>query len=146
PRRRRPTAARRSRFLPALPIVPWSRARKPRGWGVGAMRRRRFLLAAASAAAAAPFVGIAGCGNGSSGGDPEPVPPSDVVLHLPEDMYRHPGAPTEWWWHTGTLRAGERTFGFEINAASFIDRGLAFSQILLTDVQTSRVFQRSTFF
>ena len=38
------------------------------------------------------------------------------MLSLPKDMYLHQGAPTEWWWHTGTLRAGNRTFGFEVSA------------------------------
>jgi predicted secreted hydrolase len=108
------------------------------------MQRRRFLLTAASAALAAPFAGLAGCGNGSSSDDPQPVPPSDVVLHMPDDMYLHVGAPTEWWWHTGTLRAGSRVFGFEINAASFVKDGFAFSQIMLTDVETGRHFQRTT--
>jgi predicted secreted hydrolase len=108
------------------------------------MQRRRFLLTAASAALAAPFAGLAGCGNGSSNDEPQPVPPSDVVLHLPADMYLHPGAPTEWWWHTGTLRAGSRVFGFEINAASFVKDGFAFSQVMLTDVASGRHFQRTT--
>ncbi len=108
------------------------------------MRRRRFLVTAASAAVTAPFAGLAGCGSNSPADDPVPVPPSDVVLKLPEDMYRHPNAPTEWWWHTGTLRVGSRIFGFEFNAASFADRGFAFTQIMLTDVQGGRHFQRMT--
>lgn len=108
------------------------------------MQRRRFLLAAASAAVAGPIAGIAGCGGGSSKGGPQPVPPSDVVLSLPQDMYLHPGAPTEWWWHIGTLRAGSRTFGFEINTASFAKDGFAFTQIMLTDVANDRHFQRTT--
>ncbi len=104
------------------------------------MQRRRFLLAAASAAAAP----LAGCGGGSANDTPAPVPPSDVVLHLPADMYLHPQAPTEWWWHIGTLRAGNRTFGFEINAASFQKDGFAFSQIMLSDVANRRHYQRTT--
>jgi predicted secreted hydrolase len=111
------------------------------------MRRRRFLVTTASAMAVAPFAGLAGCGNGSSnGGDgPQPVPESDVVLRLPEDMYLHLGSPTEWWWHTGTLRSGDRIFGFEINAASFAGNGgFAFHQIMLTDVATGRHFKRTT--
>ena len=89
------------------------------------MRRRRFMLAAS--ALAAPFAGLPGCGGGggSDNNPPAPVPPSDVVLTLPKDMYLHLGAPTEWWWHIGTLRAGNRTFGFEINAASFAKDGWA---------------------
>ena len=59
-------------------------------------------------------------------------------------MYLHEGSPTEWWWHTGTLRSGNRTFGFEINAASFADQGFAFSQISLTDVAKQRHYKRTT--
>jgi len=77
-------------------------------------------------------------------GAPTPIPPSDVVLRLPKDMYLHPGAPTEWWWYVGTLHAGNRTFGFEINAASFIGQGNAFSQISLTDVKNQQHYQRTT--
>lgn len=106
--------------------------------------RRRFLRAAASAAALAPLAGLAGCGDAPAGDEPQPVPPSDVVLHLPADMYLHRGAPTEWWWHIGTLAAGERLFGFEINAASFAQQGFAFSQIMLTDVAANRHLQRTT--
>jgi predicted secreted hydrolase len=78
-----------------------------------------------------------------TGGAPTPVPPSDVVLSLPTDQYLHEGAPTEWWWYMGTLKAGNRTFGFEINAASFQDRGFSFSQISLTDVQNQTHYQRT---
>src|SRR5215469_15779313 len=57
-------------------------------------------------------------------------------IKFPDDQYLHPFAPTEWWWHTGTLRAstpsGELTFGFEINAASFGES--LFTQVMLTDV------------
>lgn len=77
---------------------------------------------------------------------PTPIPPSSVVLSLPKDMYLHQGAPTEWWWHTGTLKAGNRTFGFEINAASFQGQGFGFSQIMLTDVAKQRHYQRTTLY
>jgi predicted secreted hydrolase len=86
-------------------------------------------------------------GTGSSGTaprTPDPVPPSNVVLKLPQDMYLHKEAPTEWWWHIGTLKAGDRTFGFEINTASFQKDGFAFSQIMLTDVNNQRHYQRTT--
>jgi predicted secreted hydrolase len=69
------------------------------------------------------------------------------AISLPDDQYAHPGAPTEWWWHIGTLKAGDRVFGFEINAASFVGQGgYAFTQIMLTDVANSRHFQRTTLF
>ncbi len=108
------------------------------------MLRRRFVLGAASAAAAVPLATLPGCGGGSSTNEPAPVPPSSVVLHLPADMYMHPGAPTEWWWHTGTLKAGNRVFGFEINAAGFLKDGFAFTQVMVTDVQNNKHYQRTT--
>ena len=75
-------------------------------------------------------------------GPPVPVPPSKSVIQLPSDQYLHIGAPTEWWWHIGTLKAGDRIFGFEINAASF---GLfGFTQVMLTDVDNNRHFQQTT--
>lgn len=109
------------------------------------MHRRRFVLGAASAAVAAPLVGIAGCGGGGGSNDaPSPIPPSQSVIRLPADQYLHIGAPTDWYWHTGTLRAGNRVFGFEINAASFQAQGFAFTQVSLTDVANNRHFQRTT--
>jgi predicted secreted hydrolase len=74
---------------------------------------------------------------------PDPVPEENVVLSMPKDMYRHDGAPTEWWWHTGTLRAGDRIFGFEINAASFTGQDFAMTQISLSDVQDERHYERT---
>lgn len=74
---------------------------------------------------------------------PDPVPEENVVLSLPEDMYRHDGAPTEWWWHIGTLRAGDRVFGFEINAASFVGQDFAMTQVSLTDVEAERHYERT---
>lgn len=95
-------------------------------------------------------VGVAGSPAGAApspsatASAPTPIPASAVVLSLPKDMYLHPGSPTEWWWHTGTLRAGKRTFGFEVNAASFEQQGFAFSQIMLTDVTKQRHYKRTT--
>lgn len=77
-------------------------------------------------------------------GAPTPISPSNVVLSQPKDMYLHDGAPTEWWWYTGTLHSGSRTFGFEINAASFTGQGFAFSQLSLTDVKNQQHYQRTT--
>lgn len=70
---------------------------------------------------------------------------SSPALQFPADHYAHPGAPTEWYWHIGTLKAGDRTFGFEINAASYVGQGgFAFSQVMLTDVANARHYQRTT--
>lgn len=74
---------------------------------------------------------------------PDPVPAHNVVLSLPKDMYRHKDAPTEWWWHIGTLRSGDRVFGFEINAASFVGNGFAMTQVSLTDADTGEHYERT---
>lgn len=74
---------------------------------------------------------------------PDPVPETNVVLSVPKDMYRHKDAPTEWWWHIGTLRAGNRVFGFEINAASFVGQGFAMTQVSLTDADTGEHYERT---
>lgn len=66
---------------------------------------------------------------------------------LPRDHYAHPIAPTEWWWHIGTLRAGDRIFGFEINATRNGTGALgsyAFSQLMVTDVATKQHYHRTT--
>lgn len=82
----------------------------------------------------------------ASDGPPAPYPPLDAFIHLPADQYLHPQAPTEWWWHIGTLKAGDRTFGFEINAASFQFLGLGFTQVMLTDVSNKAHYQQSVQF
>ena len=79
----------------------------------------------------------------STSGAPVPVPPSKSAIFLPADQYLHRGAPTEWWWHVGTLKSGDRIFGFEINTAAFSDRGYAFSQVMLTDVANAKHYQTS---
>jgi predicted secreted hydrolase len=74
-----------------------------------------------------------------------PIPQAVVAIDLPADQYLHRTAPTEWWWHIGTLRAGNRVFGFEINAASFEKNlGIGFTQIMLTDVASGTHYQRTT--
>src|SRR5665213_838099 len=122
------------------------------------MRRKNWGLQLVTAAAVmgavlvVPSTGVAAQATATTypprpqiqtGGPPTPVPPSDVVLSLPTDQYLHEGAPTEWWWYMGTLKAGNRTFGFEVNAASFVDRGFSFSQLSLTDVQNQTHYQRT---
>ncbi|MFA7324494.1 MAG: lipocalin-like domain-containing protein [Candidatus Nanopelagicales bacterium] len=102
-------------------------------------------LTAAYGSAASTAIGVSSATPApTASAAPQPIPPSAVVLTLPKDMYLHEGSPTEWWWHTGTLRAGNRTFGFEINAASFEKDGYAFSQIMLTDVAKQRHYKRTT--
>lgn len=106
------------------------------------MLHRRSVLGAASAAVTSPVLLLAGCGGGDDGDDgPTPIPASASVIRFPIDQYLHLGTPTEWWWHTGTLRAGSRVFGFEINAASFRKDGVGFTQVSLTDVAGNRHYQ-----
>ena len=63
------------------------------------------------------------------------------AITLPEDQYAHAGAPTEWWWHVGTLYAKDgRAFGFEINASGAAS--YAFTQIQITDVKNQRNYQK----
>jgi predicted secreted hydrolase len=69
---------------------------------------------------------------------------ADPPPSLPKDQYAHSFAPTEWWWHTGTLTVGERIFGFEINAASFSEVLSQFTQIMITDVQNKRHYSTTT--
>ncbi|HWF04615.1 MAG TPA: lipocalin-like domain-containing protein [Candidatus Angelobacter sp.] len=65
------------------------------------------------------------------------------AISLPRDQYRHAGAPTEWWWHVGTLKAANgRTFGFEINATGELSFG--FTQIEITDVANQVNYQQVT--
>lgn len=68
---------------------------------------------------------------------------------LPKDQYAHTNAPTEWWWHVGTLHAADgRVFGFEINATGLniteMQPSLAFTQIEITDVKKQRNYQKVT--
>lgn len=64
-------------------------------------------------------------------------------IELPKDQYAHSGAPTEWWWHVGTLVSADgRKFGFEINAAGMST--YAFTQIEITDVKKQCNYQKVT--
>lgn len=66
-----------------------------------------------------------------------------IGIALPEDQYAHAGAPTEWWWHVGTLESEDgRKFGFEINAANM--KIFAYTQIAITDVQNQCNYQKVT--
>lgn len=74
---------------------------------------------------------------------------STAAITLPKDQFGHAGAPTEWWWHTGTLIAKDgRKFGFEINATGGSKDGLdyAFTQVEITDVSAQKNYQRVTVF
>jgi predicted secreted hydrolase len=107
------------------------------------MLHRRSMLGAASLAAfsSPSWLLLSGCGGGSDAPVPSPILASASVIRLPFDEYNHLGTPTEWWWHTGTLKAGTRVFGFEINAASFRKDGLGFTQVALADVQNNKYYQ-----
>ncbi|MEI9906056.1 MAG: lipocalin-like domain-containing protein [Asticcacaulis sp.] len=62
------------------------------------------------------------------------------AISLPQDQYAHPGAPTEWWWHVGTLVTGDgHKFGFEVNATGMVAYG--FTQICITDVEQQKHYQ-----
>ena len=105
----------------------------------------RFALGSAATALLAPLLDKVA--SGLKAGSPELVQFAKPGVQLPADHYAHPGAPTEWWWHIGTLKAGNRTFGFEINAASYVGQGgFAFTQVMLTDVSNNRHYQRTTMF
>lgn len=67
-------------------------------------------------------------------------------ISLPQDQYPHPGAPAEWWWHVGTLYAGERKFGFEISVGGLSNSKTLMASIMVTDVETGIHYQRQSFF
>ena len=70
-----------------------------------------------------------------------PLTEGGVFIQLPQDQYRHPGAPTEWWWHIGTLRTDDgRAFGFEINAVGVLTDKTNFGVAMgsITDVQAQQ--------
>jgi len=65
---------------------------------------------------------------------------------LPRDQYAHPGAPKEWWWHTGTLVAADRVFGFEINVSGVYDPdapadSFQYVELMVTDLKDNRHYQ-----
>lgn len=68
-----------------------------------------------------------------------------LEINLPADQFAHTNAPTEWWWHIGTLIADDgRTFGFEVNATGMLtsSASYAFTQIQITDVKNKRNYQK----
>ncbi|HLD65780.1 MAG TPA: lipocalin-like domain-containing protein [Pseudomonas sp.] len=65
------------------------------------------------------------------------------AITLPADQYAHVNAPTEWWWHVGTLKSADgRQFGFEINATGMQAAGYAFAQIEITDIENQCNYQK----
>lgn len=104
----------------------------------------RFLPGSASAVVPSNITQIAGSGPGANANGPWLIPSFLSAIHLPADHYLHRGAPREWWWNTGTLQSGARTFGFEINAVGQADNNVGFTQIMLTDVSNNRHLQRTT--
>jgi predicted secreted hydrolase len=69
-------------------------------------------------------------------------------IELPKDQYAHAGAAAEWWWHIGTLKSGNRVFGFEVNAAGFQNAAGKYllSFIMITDVAAGTHYQQITLF
>ncbi len=115
---------------------------------VGALALTTAILAAVAGSAwpggvTAPTVAVPDNPLWKGDTKPDPVPAENVVLSLPKDMYRHRDAPTEWWWHIGTLRAGDRMFGFEINAASFVGSGYAITQMSVSDVEAEQHYEHT---
>jgi predicted secreted hydrolase len=70
---------------------------------------------------------------------------SDDPIQFPRDQYAHALAANEWWWHIGTLKSGDRVFGFEINAAlrEIAGTKVLFSQLMVTDVAGQVHYQTS---
>jgi predicted secreted hydrolase len=99
------------------------------------MRRRSLLLAAPALALGGPALAL---------------PPA--ALRFPRDYGSHPGYRTEWWYLTGSARAGEREFGFQVTffrtrvdaaqgmQSAFAAKQLVFAHAALTDVQGRKLW------
>ena len=73
-------------------------------------------------------------------------------VRLPHDFGAHPDARTEWWYVTGVLEAGGRTWGFQVtffrvttgvdpaHPSRFAARELVFGHAALTDLAAGRQF------
>ncbi len=78
---------------------------------------------------------------------PMPVPVSLRAVDLPCDHYLHRSAPTEWYWHIGTLRTGTgRVFGFELTVSSFQFQKIGFTQTMVSDIESRVHHQRTTLY
>ena len=98
------------------------------------MTRRRAILMAAALAAAGPA---------------RALPP--LTLRFPRDHGAHPQLRTEWWYITGSLASGGRTFGFQVTffrsrvdatqemVSKFAARQLVFAHAAITDVDGKKL-------
>lgn len=74
---------------------------------------------------------------------------SAPAIILPADQYAHEDpitgkAPTEWWWHIGTVETSNgRKFGFEVNACGVNtpEGTFAFTEIAIADIQNQIHYQ-----
>lgn len=77
--------------------------------------------------------------------------PTPSALHFPGDFGAHPASRTEWWYLTGSLRAGARQWGFQVtffrvatgiagaSASRFEPSQLLFAHAALTDLEQRRL-------
>ena len=106
------------------------------------MPSRRTILAALAAASSGPLRAAPATA----------VPAGDAApLRFPRDFGAHPQARTEWWYITGALAAGERTWGFQItffrvltavqgaDASRFAARQLLFAHGAVSDLPGRRL-------
>jgi predicted secreted hydrolase len=125
------------------------------------MRRRTRTLAAAVAGAAALALAAAPRAQAAA---PDGRPPAAAApagawravaapyrFVFPRDHASHPAYATEWWYYTGHLRAGERTFGFQLtffrvgidraraaSPSAWAPHTLLFAHAALTDERAGR--------
>jgi predicted secreted hydrolase len=108
--------------------------------------------AAGGAAAGAGAGAAVGAGAGAPVGAPAPARAATAsALRFPADFGAHPDTRTEWWYVTGTLRAGTRLWGFQVTffraatglAAAppgrFDAAQLIFAHAALTDLEQGRL-------
>ena len=75
-----------------------------------------------------------------------------ATLHFPQDHGAHPALRTEWWYVTGALESGGRSFGFQVTffrtrvdatqamQSKFAARQLVFAHAAVTDVQGRKLW------
>jgi predicted secreted hydrolase len=76
---------------------------------------------------------------------------ADAGLQFPADFGAHPASRTEWWYVTGQLQAGARTWGFQVTffrsttgvqaggSSRFAPTELVFAHAALTDLEQKRL-------